>query len=197
MLRVILTTVLLFAIHVSEHFITYYIEFVLPPEQALSIYITLFGLTSLILSYFLARLAYDIGGVISTLLSEKPKYKQLIFFARVSFGAIAILVFLVTSLRLVSIRVSAVAGVAEWVASTLSGFTSVLIAMIVALQVKEIFGNYLAWMVLKFGDLIEAGDYISFGSEVLKVVRIGYSHTVLLNNLNEEIYVPNLRFLLE
>ncbi|MEM2794905.1 MAG: hypothetical protein QXY49_03510, partial [Thermofilaceae archaeon] len=136
MLRVILTTVLLFAIHVSEHFITYYIEFVLPPEQALSIYITLFGLTSLILSYFLARLAYDIGGVISTLLSEKPKYKQLIFFARVSFGAIAILVFLVTSLRLVSIRVSAVAGVAEWVASTLSGFTSVLIAMIVALQVK-------------------------------------------------------------
>lgn len=197
MLRVVLTAALLFAIHVSEQFITYYIEFILPPEQSSSIYIALFGLISLILSYFLARLVYDIGGAISTLLSEKPAYKQLTFFARVSFGAIAILVFLVTSLRLVSIRVAAVAGVAEWLASTLSGFTSILIAMIVALQVREIFGNYLAWVVLRFSDLIEAGDYINFSSEVLKVVRVGYSHTVLLNDLNEEIYVPNLRFLIE
>ncbi len=188
---------MLLAVHLSEQLIVHGIGLILPPEQSLSAYIALFGLISLALSYFLARLAYDIGGAILTPLGRKPAYRPLMPFIRASFGAVAVLVFIVAILRLVSIRVAAVAGVAEWLASTLSGFASILIAMIVALQVREIFGNYLAWVVLRFSDLVEEGDYISFGGEVLKVVKVGYSHAVLLNSLNEEVYVPNLKFLIE
>lgn len=188
---------LLLAVHLSEQPILRGIGLILPPEQSLTVYITIFGLISLALSYFLARLAYDIGSAVLVPLGKKPAYRPLVPLARASFGAIAILTFIVAILRLVSIRIAALAGVAEWLASTLSGFVSILIAMIVALQVREIFGNYLAWVVLRFSDLVEEGDYVSFGGEVLKVVRVGYSHSVLLNSLNEEVYVPNLRFLIE
>lgn len=197
LLRVIAAALLLLAVHLSEQIIVYGIGLILPPEQSLGVYIALFGLASLILSYFMARLVYDIGGSILTFLRKKPAYRPLTPFVRVLFGAIAILVFIAATLRLVSIRVAAVAGLAEWLVSTLSGFASILIAMIIALQVREIFGNYLAWVVLRFSDLVEEGDYISFGGEVMKVVRMGYSHVVLLNSLNEEIYMPNFKFLVE
>jgi len=151
----------------------------------------------LALAYFVARIILRAGGLVTDLLSRRPAFKPLVPLARVSFAVAALIAFLVTGLRVLAYRVTAVAGVVEWLSQAFLGFFSTLIALVLAMQVREIVGNYLAWAVIKAGNLIERGEYISLGDEVYRVVRIDYSHTIMLNCLNEEVYVPNLRFLLE
>jgi len=161
-------------------------------------YFAIYGAATLVFSYVLARLVHKIGVLVSIVSAKaSPKLKPLGSLVRAAFAAVAVLVFAIVLLNTLSLKVSAVAGVVERLSSALGGFFLMLIALVLALQVREIVGNYLAWLVVRFSDLVEEGDYISFGDEFLKVVRIGYSHTLLVNTFEEEVYVPNLRFLLE
>lgn len=189
---------LLFVLHAAERRILAALGLALPPELAAAVYFAAFGAAALAFSYALARLVYKIGVLASTLVSRaSPRLKLLSSLVRALFAAAALLAFAVALLNLLSLKVAAVSEVVEWLSTTLGGFFSMLVALILALQVREIVGNYLAWLVIKFGALVEEGDYISFGGEFLKVVRVGPSHVLLVNTFEEEVYVPNLKFLLE
>ena len=190
--------VLLFALHYAEQYILALLGLALPAELAIAVYLFVFGITALFFSYVLARVFYKIGILASaTIASLSPKLKPVGTLVRFIFTIATLITFTVALLGLLSLRVSAAAEVVEWLASTLGGFFSMLIALILAFQVKEIVGNYLAWLIIKFGDLVEEGDFIRFNEEVLKVVRVGSSHTLLVNTFDEEVYIPNLKFLLD
>lgn len=189
---------LVFALYAAEREILSVLKLTLPEELAVAAFLATFGFASLAFSYTLARTVYRAGALASTAVAKaSPKLRPLASLVRIVFAAAALLTFIATLLNLLSLEVSAVAGVAQWLSSTLGSFFSVLLALILALQMKEIVGNYLAWLIIKFGDLVEEGDYISFSGEFLKVVRVGYSHTLLVNAFEEEVYLPNLKFLLE
>jgi len=189
---------LILALYIAEPKALAVLELALPPELAGAVYFAAFSVAALAFSYALARLVYKVGALTSAAITAaSPRLKPLGPPLRVFFALAALLAFTVALLNLLSLKVSAVAGFVEWLTSALGGFFSMLIALILALQVKEIVGNYLAWLIIKFGGLVEEGDFVSFGGEFLKVVRVGSSHTLLVNTFEEEVYVPNLKFLLE
>jgi len=189
---------LIFALHAAEQRVLAVLELALPPELSAAVYFAAFSVVALAFSYLLARLVYKVGVLASAAATAaSPKLKPLGSLVRIVFLAASLLAFAIALLNLLSLKVLAVSGLVQWLASTLGGFFSMLVALILALQVKEIVGNYLAWLVIKFGDLVEEGDFVSFGGEFLKVVRVGYSHTLLVDTFEEEVYVPNLKFLLE
>jgi len=185
------------ALSLAEAVVARWLEPLVPPWALESALLAAFIALALALAYLVARVVLRLGGLVTSSLERRPALRSLVPLVRASFAVAALVAFLVVSLRVLAYRVAAVAGVVEQLSQALSGFLSTLIALILALQVREVVGNYIAWAIIKAAGLVEQGDYVSFGGEVLKVVRIGYSHTVMVSNLNEEVYVPNMRFLLE
>ncbi|MEM0460220.1 MAG: mechanosensitive ion channel [Thermofilaceae archaeon] len=168
------------------------------PSELVSIFFTLLHVVfGLVFSYFLARFTARAAGALIRLLLPPSTPKLVVGGLNLLVKFAALLVFLTASLYALSFRITAVAETIKWLGEALSGFVSTLIALVIALQLRDIVGNYLAWFVIRIASLVEPGDYVSFSGEILKCVSIGGSHVRFVNPLGEEVYVPNLRFLIE
>lgn len=104
-----------------------------------------------------------------------------------------------TAISLLSSKIPFLYGYAQGVIASFSGIFSLLVTLIVAMQMKELAGNFLAGLVIRSTDVISEEDYIKLDSskEYVRVEKIDHTYTRVVNILNEETFIPNLKFLVE
>jgi len=112
---------------------------------------------------------------------------------------LGVILFVTTVIWLLSTRFPFLYVYAQSVIASFSGLFSLLVTLIVAMQMKEIGGNFLAGLMIKSSDVISEGDYIKLetGTEYVRIEKIDHTYTRVVNILNEETFIPNLKFLTE
>jgi len=106
------------------------------------------------------------------------------------------LILLITiAIWLLSNKLTFLSGYAESVLASFSGLFSLLITLIVAMQMKELGGNFIAGLLLRSSEVVSEGDYIRVDREYVRVEKIDSTYTRVMNILNEQIFIPNLKFL--
>ena len=112
---------------------------------------------------------------------------------------LGVILFVTTVIWLLSTRFPFLYVYAQSVIASFSGLFSLVVILIVSMNLKEIGGNFLAGLTIKSSDVISEGDYIKLesGMEYVRIEKIDHTYTRVLNILNEETFIPNLKFLTE
>ncbi len=112
---------------------------------------------------------------------------------------LGVILFITTVIWLLSTRFPFLYVYAQSVIASFSGLFSLVVILIVSMNLKEIGGNFLAGLMIKSSDLINEQDYIKLdsGTEYVRVEKIDHTYTHVVNILNEETFIPNLKFLME
>jgi small-conductance mechanosensitive channel len=195
--KLAISTILLVVVYSLEGPIALLLKPLVGDELAYILYLLLFAPVILSTSYQIFR----VYSSVSTQLIEGPLGKlrirsaipTILLFNRI-FGLVLLLI---TVLWLLSRKIPFLYGLMEGIVASFSGVFSLLIALILALQVKEILGNFLAGLIIKTSAVISEGEYISMDQEYVRIQKIDLSYTRVIDILGEETYIPNLRFLLE
>jgi len=162
-----------------------------------AVYFSLLGLTSLSASFYTYKACTTLTSLLMDRLSEKPSLKPAVPLLSMVSKVLALALALTVALWLLSVRISFLYDLVQGMLASLSELASTLIALVLALQVKEIVGNYIAGLIIKASGLVDEGEFLRLSGEYVRVEKINYAYTRLVNRFGEEICVPNLRFLLE
>jgi small-conductance mechanosensitive channel len=162
-----------------------------------TLYLVLLAPLMLLTSYYVFR----VYASVSTSVIEGPLAKlkirsaipMIVLLNRI-FG---IVLLLIAALWLLSLRIPFLYSLVEGIVGSFSGVFSLLIALVLAMQVKEIVGNFLAGLMIKTSGVISEGEYINIGEEYCRIEKIDLPYTKVTDLLGEEIYIPNLKFLIE
>lgn len=191
------SVIILAFVYILEGSITSLLESLTEKELASALILLLLTTATTLCVYYAYRaylgVSSHIIGKLSTRPSIRPAVQTLLLFNRV-FGAI---VSLVAILSLLSIRIPFLYVIVRSITASFSGLFSILVALILALQVKEIVGNYLAGAIVKWSRIVSDGEFLNMGDEYLKVENVNSAYTELVNRFGERIYMPNLKFLIE
>lgn len=194
-IRLAISIFLLVLIYGLSGSILFFMKLFLEEKIAKAIYLSLLGTTILSTSYYIYKTHASITARIIEMLSTKPTLRPAIPIVSLFSKIMGLVLASIVTLSLFSIEIPLFFGLMQGILASFSGIFSILIALILALQVKEIAGNYIAGLVMKASALVSEQEFLNIDQEDLKVEKIDYSHTKLLNHLGEEIYLPNLKFL--
>ena len=191
-LKFAISAILLVIVYSLEGLITLLLSPLVGQNLAHVLYLLLFVPLILFTSYQI----FKTYSIVSTDLIEGPLARlrirsaipTILLFNRI-FGLVLLLV---ATLWLLSSKIPFLYGLMGGIAASFSGAFSLLIALILALQVKEIVGNYLAGIMIKASGVVSEQEFIGMGDEYLKIQKIDLSYTRVTDHLGEETYIPNL-----
>lgn len=196
-IKLVASALLLALVFGLEGVITSFLTLIVEERIAETLYLLVFGILSLSTSYYVYKAYVSLSAHLVEWLSAKPSIKPampLISLFNQVLGAIAALV---AVLWLFSTKIPFFYGLVQGIITSFSGLFSILIALILATQVKEIAGNYIAGLIIKSSRLIGDQEFLNFGDQYLKVTKVDHSYTRLVDRFGEEVYIPNLRFLID
>jgi small-conductance mechanosensitive channel len=195
--RLVVSCVLLILVYSLEEPITRLLKLFVEESLAETLYLVLLAPLMLLTSYYIFR----VYASISTSVIEGPLAKlkirsavPTILLLNKIFGLVLLFI---TALWLLSRKIPFLYSLVEGLVGSFSGVFSLLIALVLAMQVKEIVGNFLAGLMIKTSGVIIEGEYISIGEEYYRIEKIDLSYTKVTDLLSEETYIPNLKFLIE
>lgn len=189
--------VLLALVYSLEDTITQLFGLLVQMELAKALYFSLLGLAILFTSYHMYKIYISVTMYVIEGLSARPSIRpampMLSLFSRI----LGLVLVLIATVGLFSGKVPFLYELMQGIMASFSGLFSILIALILALQVKEIVGNYLAGAILKASRVVSEEEFLNMGDEYLKIEEVDLSYTKLVNRFGERIYIPNLKFLVD
>ena len=160
-------------------------------------YLYLFMLIPVVLlvAYFVIRIYLDLSSFIIDAALSRVKLRSATSTVLI-LNKILSLILLVTFVTwILSSHFPFLAGYAQAIVTSFSGLFSLLITLILAMQMREVGGNFLAGILLRTSDVVSEGDYIKMDTEYVRVEKIDHTYTYVVNVLDERIFIPNLKFL--
>lgn len=196
-IKFIISVLILILVYALDAFVRPILESLIEKELAGSIFLLILSLAIISTSYCIYRVYVSTTSHLIGRLSVKPTIRPalptILSLNRIVGLTIAGLI----ALWLLSAKIPFLYEIVRGIASSFSGLFSILIALVLSMQVKEIVGNYLAGLIIKSSGTISSEEYLIIGDEYLKVEKVDSSYTILVNRFGERIYIPNLKFLIE
>ncbi len=191
------SAIILAFIYVFESSIVSLLELLTEKELAGALFLLFLATTTVLCIYYAYRTYLDVTSHLIAKLSAKPSIRPAVHTILLFNKIFGLIISLVVILSLLSIKIPFLYVIVRSIMASFSGLFSILVALILALQVKEIVGNYLAGAIVKWSRIISDGEFLNMGDEYLKVENVNSAYTELVNRFGERIYVPNLKFLIE
>jgi hypothetical protein len=196
-IKFIISVLILILVYALDAFVRPILESLIEKELASTIFLLLLSSAIIITSYYIYRFYVSTTSLLVARLSVRPSIRPalptVLSLNRITGLAVAVLM----ALWLLSVKIPFLYEIVRGVAASFSGLFSILIALVLSMQVKEIVGNYLAGLIIKSSGTISSEEYLIIGDEYLKVEKVDSSYTILVNRFGERIYIPNLKFLIE
>jgi hypothetical protein len=196
-IKFIVSVLILILVYVLDAYVRPILESLIEKEIASAIFLLLLSFAIVSTSYYIYRVYALTTSHLIERLSVKPAIRlalpTILSLNRFVGLGIASLI----ALWLLSAKVPFLYGIVRGIASSFSGIFSILIALVLSMQVKEIVGNYLAGLIIKSSGTISSEEYLTIGDEYLKVEKVDSSYTLLVNRFGDRVYVPNLKFLVD
>ena len=194
--RLLVICILLVGIysHPLEKSFTELLSLAVGPIAAEYLYLLLFVPLGILVAYFASRIYVDLSSFIISLSLSKLKVRSSspIFLLNkiLGFGLL-----IITAIWILSSKFPFLTQYVEAVMASFSGLFSLLVTLVVAMQMKEIGGNFIAGIILRASDVVNEGEYVRLDNEYVRIEKIGSTYTNAVNILDERIFIPNLKFL--
>ena len=194
-LLILCILVVIIYLHPLEKTVTGLFSLSIGPTDAETLYLLLLVPIDLLVAYFAYRIYLDLSALIIEASLTKLKARSATRSILVLNKILGLVLLIITVIWLLSSKFPFLAGYTEAAIASFSGLFSLLLTLIVAMQMKEVGGNFLAGMLLRASDTLDEGDYIKMDSEYVRVEKIDHSYTHVVNILGERVFIPNLKFL--
>ena len=197
--KLLVSCILLVVLHFLEEPITRLLSLAVGAYVAEYLYLALLVPLEILASYYVYKVYVAVSTPVIEASLTKLKVRSTGSTILLLNKILGIVFLITTAIWLLSSKIPFLYGYAQGVIASFSGIASLLVTLIVAMQMKEVAGNFLAGLVIKSSDVISEGDYIKLDStsEYVRVEKIDHTYSRVVNHLNEEAFVPNLKFLVE
>jgi len=195
--KLVISALILILIYALDAYLRPLLESLIEKELANTIILSILSIMIVTTCYYIYKAyvsttSYLIGGL-SVKPNIRPALPTILSLNRTIGLAIAVLI----ALWLLSVKIPFLYEIVRGIAASFSGLFSILIALVLSMQVKEIVGNFLAGLIIKSSGTISQGEFLTINDEYLKVEKVDSSYTLLVNRFGERVFVPNLKFLVE
>ena len=194
-LLILLILVAIIHEHPLEELITDILSPAMGPIAASYAHVLLLVPLVILLAYFAYRIYVDLSTLIIEASLARLKMRSTaspVLILNKIFGLVLLITIVIWAL---SGKFPFLVGYSEAIIGSFGGLFSLLITLILAMQMREVGGNFLAGMFLRTSNVVDEGDYIKIDAEYVRVEKIDHTYTHVLNILGERIFVPNLKFL--
>jgi|GEM_PF-6016503 len=197
--KLVISCVLLVVIYSLEKPITELFALAVGESVAFVLYVVLLVPPEILASYCVYQLYVAFSTPVIQFSLAKLKVRSATSTILLLNKILGLLLLVTTAISLLSTKFPFLYVYAQGVIASFSGLFSLLVTLIVAMQMKEIGGNFLAGLMIKSTDVIGEQDYIKLesGIEYVRIEKIDHTYTRVVNILNEETFIPNLKFLTE
>ena len=195
--KLVISCVLLVVIYSLEKPITDLFALAVGESPAYVLYVVLLVPPEILAAYCVYQLyvAFSMPVIQFSLAKLKVRSATILLLNKI----LGVILLFTTAIGLLSTKFPFLYVYAQGVIASFSGIFSLLVTLIVAMQMKEIGGNFLSGLMIKSSDVISEGDYIKLesGMEYVRIEKIDHTYTRVVNILSEETFIPNLKFLTE
>jgi len=198
-IKLIISCILIVVIYALEHQITELIALGVGDNVAHTLYVVLLVPPELLAAYSIYQIYIAFSIPVIQASFDRLKVHAATSTILLLNKILGIIIFVTTAIWLLSTKFPFLYVYAQSLITSFSGLFSLLVTLIVAMQLREIGGSFLAGLVIKSTEAISEGDYIKLesGTEYVRIEKIDHTYTRVVNILDEETFIPNLKFLTE
>lgn len=165
------------------------------PTVAEYVYLILLVPLGVLVAYYAYQIYMDLSAFIIDAALSKLKMRSATPTILILNKILGVVLLFTIAIWLLSNKLTFLSGYTESVLASFSGLFSLLVTLIIAMQMKEVGGNFIAGILLRSSDVVSEGDYIKMTDEYVRVEKTDSTYTRVINILGEQIFIPNLKFL--